>query len=121
MLYFGEPSMNKKLLTPFEDFEIESYDEFINRYTGFGKELYLKISDELPDVFNELTFYKRINQQPKDSYALCLGGAYSFAIQLDPLCEVIVLWNELKHIEIGRWSENEYHDAINYMKLELMK
>ena len=109
------------MLKPIEEYEVENYIEFEKRYLGFGKEIYLKIKEEIPEVFRQLTFYKRLTLQTKDSYAQYSGDNYSFAIQLDPLGEVIVLWNDKKHIEIGTWSENEYNDAIHFITSELIK
>lgn len=111
----------KNLLTPFEEFEPENYNDFESRYTGFGKEIYLKLEQELPEIFRELTLHKRLTFQTEDSYAQYLGANNSFAIQLDPLCEVIVLWNEQTHIEIGTWAENACNVAISFIKSEFMK
>ncbi|GEM_PF-5546919 len=38
----------------------------------FGKEIYSKIKDELPDIFNTIVFYKRLNFQVEYSYAQCI-------------------------------------------------
>lgn len=121
MCNFTIPTMKEVLLTPFEEFQSENYTEFESRYSGFGKEIYLKLKEEVPQIFRDLTFHKRITFQTEDSYAQYIGDSYSLAIQLDPLCEVIVLWNNRKHIEIGTWAANEYEDAINFIKSELMK
>lgn len=113
--------MEINLLQPREDFIIETFDDFKNRYFGFGKEIYSKIKDDLPEIFDKLVFYKRLNFQIEDSYAECKNDQFSFCIQLDPLCEVIALWNDTKQIEIGYWSENEYLSAINYINSEFLK
>ncbi|RAR48401.1 hypothetical protein B0I10_1059 [Flavobacterium lacus] len=113
--------MEINLLQPREDFVIETFDEFEKRYLGFGKEIYSKIKENLPEIFNNLVFYKRVNFQLEDSYAEFKSDQFPFGIQLDPLCEVIVLWSDCKHIEIGYWAKNEYEDAINYIKSELLK
>ena len=112
--------MEINLLQPREDFVFETFDDFEKRYDGFGKEIYLKIKEKLPEIFNNLVLYKRINQL-EDSYAECTNDKFSFGIQLDPLCEVIVLFNDTKQIEIGYWSENEYVEAINFIQSELVK
>lgn len=113
--------MEINLLKPREDFAIETYNEFEKRYLGFGKEIYTNIKKSLPNIFNNLVFYRRINFQEEDSYAEYKNDQFSFCIQLDPLCEVIVLWNDTKQIEIGYWAKNEYEDAINFIKSELLK
>lgn len=113
--------MEINLLQPREDFVIETLDEFEKRYFGFGKEIYSNIEKELPEIFNNLVYCRRVNFQLEDSYAEFKNDQFPFCIQLDPLCEVIVLWNDTKQIEIGYWSENEYVDAINFIKSELLK
>jgi len=112
--------MSIKLLMPLEGFIAETYEEYENRYMGFGKEFYSNIKNQLPHIYEKLSFYKRKNFQTVDSYAEFIDPNYYFAIQLDPLCEVIVLWNEKKQIEIGTWSSNKYQLAINYIKSELI-
>ncbi|MDP8033588.1 hypothetical protein QJU43_04635 [Pasteurella atlantica] len=101
-------------------FVSETFDEFEKRYVGFGKELYLNIKEKFPDIFNHLVFYKSINYQLEDSYAEYKNDKFSFSIQLDPLCEVIVLSNSTKQIEIGYWSKNELVEAINFIQSELL-
>jgi hypothetical protein len=110
-----------KLLTPQEFFLSESYFEFQNRYEGFGKELYSQLKAEIPEIFNEISFYQQRNIQTEDSYAEYISSNHSFVIQLDPLIEVIVLWNAQKSIEIGTWSTNECKEAIDFIKSELLK
>jgi len=39
----------KNLLQPREYFAIETFDEFEKRYLGFGKEIYSKIKENLPN------------------------------------------------------------------------
>ncbi|BDD12661.1 hypothetical protein FUAX_50930 (plasmid) [Fulvitalea axinellae] len=93
--------MKSDLLIEKNDFIEERFAEMNTRYKGFGKDLYLKIKDELPEVFEGLKFYQRIKHQIEDSYAIFNDKTTPFAIQLDPLCEVIVLWNHTLQIEIG--------------------
>lgn len=113
--------MEMDLLEPLKDFRIETYEEFQNRYKGFGKEIYKKIKDKTPNIFNKFEFYKRINFQIDDSYAICKNDEFSFGIQLESEGEIIVLWNGIKQIEIGFWADNEYEEAINFIKSELLK
>ena len=113
--------MEINLLQPQEDFVIETFNEFEKRYLGFGKEIYSNIKKELPEIFNNLVYYRRVSFQLEDSYAEFKNEQFPFCIQLDPVCEVIVLRNDTKHTEIGCWSENKYVDAINFIKSELLK
>jgi hypothetical protein len=112
--------MKPILLNPPEDFLEETYADFENRYSGFGKDIYLKIKEILPEVFYKLTFYQRQTFQTEDSYAEYNVDIISFVIQLDPLCEVIVLWNGQKQTEIGTWSASEYDEAVNFIKSDLL-
>jgi len=110
----------KSLLSPIEDFSEESFISFNQRYCGFGKDIYQIIQLELPETFNNLKFFKRIIFQTEDSYALYCNADISFVIQLDPLCEVIVLWNDKTRTEIGSWSPNEYDEALDFIKYDLL-
>lgn len=69
----------------------ETYEDFKKRYLGFGKEIYTKIKNNIHD--SEFQFYQAIDFQ---LYAIFKNDQFSFEIQLDPLCEVIVLWNKTK-------------------------
>ncbi len=107
--------MGKNLFHTPELFVQETYNEFEHRYEGFGKETYLKIKEQIPNIYYKLLFYKRIDLQTEDSYAIYSDGEKSFAIQLDPLCEVIIIWNRQRHLETGSWSNTEYDDAIGFI------
>lgn len=113
--------MKTILLNPQVVYHVETLEEFEERYSGFGKEMYENIKKYIPEVFDSLVFYKRTDYQLEDSYAEYKNDQYPFYIQLDPLIEVIVLWNKSKHIEIGYWSNNEYLDTINFIKSEFLQ
>lgn len=113
--------MFDKILSPIEDYEREDFYGMNERYSGFGKEIYQKLKETLPLVFNKLMFYKNVRQQVSHSYAVYMDGTKSFALQLDPLCEVIVLWDRHNsHVEIGAWSQDEYTEAIEFIKTRLL-
>lgn len=109
----------KSEMLPSGDYAQEYYDAVMARYSGFGKNLYQKLRDMYPDVFFNLTFYRRIDYQVEDSYAVFVDGDSFFVIQLDPLCEVIVLWSKLDRIEIGSWSHDEYSEAMAFITDQL--
>ena len=113
--------METKLLRPQVTYHVETLEEFEERYSGFGKETYDNIKKYIPEIFDSLVFYKCIDCQLEDSYAEYKNDQFPFCIQLDPLIEVIVLWNKSKHIEIGYWSKNEYLDTINFIKSEFLQ
>lgn len=98
------------------NFVTETLVEFNIRYCGFGKNIYDAISELLPDIFSKLCLYKNIVSQTEDSYAVYNDGNKSFGIQLDPLCEVVVLWDESVHMEIGYWSNDVYSESIEFIK-----
>lgn len=103
-----------------DEFVPENLEEVSRRYSGFGKDLYKQIQQRFPDVFRNLQYYQRINIQPEDSYAMYDNDQNSFCIQLDPVCEKIIFWNEEKQIEIGHWSDNECEDALQFIGDELL-
>ncbi|MBN8826567.1 MULTISPECIES: hypothetical protein [unclassified Spirosoma] len=98
-----------------EKYVNENYNDFMSRYSGFGEDLYSLLSEQLPEVFRKLTFYKGIVYQTEDSYAVFIGEP-AFGIQLDPLIEVIVIWTHDDHIEIGYWWEDPCAEALRFIK-----
>lgn len=110
-----------ELLNPEQEYISELFDEFIMRYNGFGKEFYTFIKNNLPDVFSLMVFFRDITFQPNDSYAVYSFDKISFAIQLDPDCELIVLWNSKIHAEIGRWSKDPFAEGLEIIKSDLLK
>lgn len=91
----------------------------------FGKGIYLKVKDDLPEIFNKLVFYRRLKFQSEDSYAEFKNDKFQSCIQLDPIREVIALCNQAIEIEIeieiGYYSENKYISAVHYIISEFMK
>jgi hypothetical protein len=119
-LYFNnlrvEYHMMHKLLNDGWEYESESQDEMTARYTGFGCKLFNAISIELPTHYQHLTLYKSKYDQTGDVFAISEGLGHDFGIQLDPDCEVICLWDAKIHVEIGYWSNDEYKEAIEFIK-----
>lgn len=110
--------MADNLLTPKEEYKEETLDTALKRYSGFGKDVYQLLEKKLPHIFLILKFYQRTTYQKEDSYAVYLdpdNPEKSFAIQLDPLIEVIVLWNHKTHVEIGTWADNPEKEAVEYI------
>jgi len=113
--------MTGDLLTPPDEFQEETLDNVLVRYSGFGKDLYRLLQEKLPQVFSNLRFYQGTTHQSEDSYAVYLdpdNPRESFAIQLDPLCEVIVIWNQKIHTEIGTWSSDPELESIVFIQEE---
>ena len=108
--------MNCDLLTPKEDFQEETLDKLLERYSGFGRNLYQLLEEKLPHVFSELRFYQERSYQTGDSYAVYDNADNSFAIQLDPDIEVIVLWNREIQTEIGTWVDKPEEEAIIFIE-----
>ena len=113
--------MTTDTIIPKTDYKEENYLEVKNRYNGFGEEFYSSIKQNLPEVFKHLKYYQNIKIQKEDSFAEYNYENICFAIQLDPLCEVIVLFNNSNiSIEIGTWSEDEYKEGIDFIKNEIL-
>lgn len=109
------------LLTSKEGFQKETLEKVQERYSGFGGNLYNLIEEQLPEVFLKLSFYQQTTCQIEDSYALYEdrdNPEKSFVIQLDPLCEVIVIWNLNIHTEIGTWSEDPELESLMFIQDE---
>ena len=122
--------MEIEILGDHQEYIEENFDDFLKRYTRFGKELYRIIEKELPNVFNRLKFYRATKStgkyvygaQLEDSYAIYDDGKIMFSIQLEPESEVICLNNWETQIEIGDWEQNDYYkQAIDFIKTEFLK
>lgn len=109
------------LLTPKEEYLPENYAAASSRYTGFGDTLFAALQEQLPEVFRQLQFYRRSPMQTEDSYAEYNDNGLTFVIQLDPLCEVIVLWNHEVHTEIGSWSADPVAEAITFIRITFLQ
>lgn len=109
------------ILTSKHGFQEETLDKVQERYSGFGGNLYQLMEEKIPEVFFKLAFYQETKYQEEDSYAVYddrVNPEKTFAIQLDPLCEVIVLWNQKIHTEIGTWSEDPELESIKFIQEE---
>lgn len=100
-------------------FVIESYYEMNQRYLGFGKDLFQEIYKARKLKQNSIKFFKRIDSQIIDSYAIVTNINSTVAIQLDPECEKIIIWNSIEHYEKGDWITNHIDDSIKTIQLLL--
>ena len=105
-----------KLLSDGWEYTEETIDDVSNRYHGFGSKIFILMEKELPIYYQNLRLYRSISYQVDDVFCICEGLGHDFGIQLDPDCEVICLWDEIIHIEIGNWSNDEYREAIDFIK-----
>ncbi len=110
-----------KLLNDVWEYEPESLEDVTARYCGFGCKLFEIISAELPEHYLKLKFYRSKSHQIEDVFCVCEGLGQDYGIQLDPDCEVICLWDEATHIEIGYWSEDEYIESIDFIRSNFAK
>ena len=122
--------MQNELLGNCQEYQEESFSEFLQRYKGFGKEIHSEIRKELPNVFNKLKFYRAVKSTGKcvgaypfmkDSYAIYESENLEFEIQLDPESEIIIIYNFEKVFEVGTWSEDIYSESISFIKSNFIK
>ncbi len=103
----------------------ETYQDFLVRYDGFGKNLYERIRVEQPDFFDKLVFYKSIRNHIKDSYAFYDNLEKQFRIQLEPACEVIVIssFDNSFYADFGDWHNgfDAITESVELIKMELAK
>ena len=109
------PARMHELLNKGWSYTPETLDECARRYSRFGSELYQQMADTLPECFAALRCFRADDYQTEDSFAVC-EMAHPFAIQLDPDCEVICLWDSQTHVEIGTWSSNPYAEAFDFIR-----
>lgn len=96
----------------------ETYNEVSKRYSGFGANLFSTLQHNQPYIFNNLKFFRSIDLSTDDVLAIFESEEYNFGIQLAVVSEVIVLWNENRHIEIGSWSHDQVEEAIRLIKTD---
>ncbi len=97
-------------------YKSESIQEVLNRYSGFGADIFSKISEFYPELYSNLKYYRAIAVQTNDVFAVCENIANEFAIQLDPDIEIICIWDEKNSIEIGDWATDEYQEAMSFIE-----
>jgi len=110
----------ESLLPENYDFRQETYDAVCSRYAGFGRNLFATLREAMPSAFNSLLFYRASVHQESDVYAVCHWAQTNFAIQLDPYCEVIVLWDHSTQIEIGTWESDPSLTAMEFIRRNFM-
>lgn len=92
----------------------EEYAEFEARYEGFGYLFFATLNEAHPHIFDAMRFYRNTRWQTQDAFAVCVTPD-PFAVQLDPDCEVICLWNTHEWVEIGAWSATYERDAMEWV------
>ena len=99
--------MNPPLLSSHSPLEAETIDEFSQRYEGYGKGLYAYLERNDRALYDQLQLFraKAGNHQPADSYAILTVADTEIAIQLDPECAMIIVWDEDVQVEFGEWEE----------------
>lgn len=97
----------------------ESYMEAKLRYSGFGYEIFEFFKSELSLNLNNFQFYQPINQ-PEDLIAYYKLDNIEFAVQLDPLCEVICIWNNSISVEVNFFVKDYYAKVIEIIKTKIL-
>ncbi len=110
--------MTKHILNNW-DLKAESYMEAKLRYSGFGCEIFEFFKSELSLNLNDFQFYQPINQ-PEDVIAYYKLGNIEFAVQLDPLCEVICIWNNSISVEINFFVKDYYTKVVEIIKTKIL-
>ena len=90
----------------------ETFAEFSKRYSGFGENLYEFLKLNYPRFFCKLTFFRDVVERSPVSYAFYKDERNSFIIQLDPECDVIILWDDIEHIEFGSWDKLDLNRVV---------
>jgi hypothetical protein len=96
-------------------FEEETFAQVSTRYAGFGRGVFTALEAASPAAFAALRFYRATIYQQGDVYAVCRWGDGEVAIQLDPDCEVICVWDRGAHVEIGAWAKDPEAAAVAFI------
>ena len=99
-------------------YHLETSDEALFRYHGFGKSIFELLWKEYPELKYHFTFLKDKNTD--DIWSFCEIEEHKFGIQLDPDTMVICLWDLEKGYEIGDWETNPEAKALSIIKREFM-
>jgi len=106
-------------------YQEETFNEMVIRYKGFGENLYAALQENLPNIFENLKYYRATissgicvmdHVQTLDSYAIYKFQNNSFAIQLEPEGATIIVWNWEVEFETGYWSENPVAETLDFIK-----
>jgi len=108
---------NIEILTPKELYVKEDFSQFNFRYSGSCKNFYRKLNSELPEIFSKLIFYRNFTHD--DSFAEFLTNELSFVVQLDPDCQVIVLFNNETTVEFSVYDNKD--DETENLALDFIK
>ncbi|MGV3460900.1 MAG: hypothetical protein ACO1N9_10660 [Flavobacterium sp.] len=107
-------------------FEEETFDDFRDRYTGFGKEIYDLLQQKHPDILNHLKFYKItgatgkcVGQPNLEGSTAIYDGKVNFVITLD-YYSTIVVGNYEATREFGDRNDAAVEDAVEFVA-ELIK
>ena len=100
------------------DFKEETFTEAIDRYSGFGEKMFFELDSHFPGMLSKFRFFQPQQYQQEDIWAIYQDNTFQFAVQLEPSCEVIILWNDnpKDSIEIGTWWDDEYEAAIAFIE-----
>jgi len=90
---------------------IERFDQFNARYFGFGKGLFVELHNRLESHNLNIKFYHG-SVAVEDAFVLLYKNGTEIAIQLDPLIEKIILWDQETRIELGDWYDNHVELAL---------
>lgn len=101
-----------KLLNSSMNLVEESAAEASQRYTGFGQEFFSELFKILPKIRDSFTFYRNTDGTD-DVWAIYHKGSVEFGVQLDPDIEVICVWDDSWHEEIGCWISQPVKYTIN--------
>ena len=116
--------MQHELLGNCQEYQEETYKQLLDRYNGFGKDIYLKIKIQFPTIFENIKFYQAVKDNEncvgnypysENSYAIFDDGTKSFSIEIDPESEQISIFNYDIMIETGYWSNDFYTEALNFI------
>jgi hypothetical protein len=104
-----------------EDWLEESFDSVLLRSTEMGQTLFEQLWKHFPQLKEEIVFLQW-SMQPDDVYAVRDVMDGGFVVQIDPLIELVIVWNEESVREFGAWTPNDnpVADALKYLS-EIIK
>lgn len=94
----------------------EEYNQFLDRYAGFGKDVVLALIGTKIAKTSDFKFYKSSGKQECDAFFVFVSKNCEFVLQLDPECEVVVVWDEIERVEFTSWSDDVVQEVMLYLK-----
>ena len=99
---------------PPDSWSVESELDALSRIPAFGQRFFTAAFREFPTLAAVTHFIRRA-EQPEDVYAI-LDYPRGVGIQIDPLTDLIILWDHAGQVEFGDWHGDPVPAALDHLR-----